>query len=140
MQAGRQAEKRAPSHSSRNLPNETAQVEEWNSFTSACTTCFRAAFGKFDFMAIYTVSPALAIVWFWTFMLTMAMVLFNLILGIVTLTFSLIHAQYGDSPPFGKQMLIIRREQLVLAAMSLFPGVTRRRLPIFFLTFILTFG
>jgi hypothetical protein len=103
-------------------------VGEWNTFASACSTCFRAAFGNFDFMAIYTVSPALAGVWFWTFMIVMGICMFNLILGIVTLTFGTIHMLYGDCASLGRQLSIVRREQIFLAMMSLIPGVTNERL------------
>lgn len=83
-------------------------VEPWSTFQGATSLCFRAAFGDFEYRPMHETSPMLAMVWFWCFMLVMAICLFNLILAIVIGVFANVRVLYGDCLSIFGQLRNIR--------------------------------
>jgi len=63
------------------------EVADWFTVDRAVNSSFRALMGDFDFDPMYRVSPILAILWFWIYMILSFLILLNMFLAIIADTY-----------------------------------------------------
>lgn len=82
-------------------------IKGWSTFQRCISSCFTALFGAGDFAEMYKMSPYLTLVWYWLFMVLMALILFNLILAIVIDTYKTMRYEFGPSVSIFQQMKML---------------------------------
>jgi hypothetical protein len=59
------------------------KLPEWSTLLLSVSSTFRALMGSFDYAALYQIAPVAASCWFWLFIITMSLLLFNLLIAIM---------------------------------------------------------
>jgi hypothetical protein len=59
------------------------KLPEWSTLLLSVSATFRALMGSFDYAALYRIAPVAASCWFWLFIVTMSLLLFNLLIAIL---------------------------------------------------------
>lgn len=59
------------------------KLKAWSTLLRSVSTTFQALMGTFDFAAMHRIAPISATCWFWMFIVTMTLLLFNLLIAIM---------------------------------------------------------
>merc|ERR1719313_3308547 len=70
---------------------------EWSTFVLSTTTSFRLLMGSSaDYLRLYTVAPAVAASWFWSYMLFVVMVMLNLLVALIIDQYAEVKRRMGE--------------------------------------------
>eukprot|EP00746_Dinoflagellata_sp_MGD_P165721 gnl/MRDRNA2_/MRDRNA2_95161_c0_seq1.p1 gnl/MRDRNA2_/MRDRNA2_95161_c0~~gnl/MRDRNA2_/MRDRNA2_95161_c0_seq1.p1 ORF type:complete len:858 (-),score=132.38 gnl/MRDRNA2_/MRDRNA2_95161_c0_seq1:167-2740(-) len=74
-----------------------AQLHEWSSIHNSVQSAFAMTFGKLDYQSLHQIAPVSAAIWFWSYIVIVVFVFFNMCISIILGHYTEVRASFGGA-------------------------------------------
>jgi hypothetical protein len=103
-----------------------SKLRAWSTLIRATSATFQAVLGNFEFAELYDIAPISATCWFWLFMVTINLCMFNLLIAVMLDHFGLVCQRIGYAVTLPTQAYHVASDIHFKLTKDIFPRCKRR--------------